>query len=140
MVGSCGAAPVSPSPRPLRDRRESQAAVAVIAPTTRFCAPGHNNYGVPHPIQINKADLGYSLNRSCPAQRVGLGRSDLAELNQRPGPMTFSYRSCSTYVNSPEADIACSTTAELSPLVTRRLPGLGRRPEPLRRRISKVPV
>jgi RNA-directed DNA polymerase len=47
--------------------------------------------------------VGYSLNRSCPAQRVGLGRSDLAELNQRPGPMTFSYRSCSTYVNSPEA-------------------------------------
>jgi transposase len=24
-----------------------------------------------------------------------------AELNQRPGPMTFSYRSCSAYVNSP---------------------------------------
>ena len=47
--------------------------------------------------------LGYLLNRSCPAQRVGLGRSDLAELNQRPGPMTFSYRSCSTYVNSPDA-------------------------------------
>jgi NADPH:quinone reductase-like Zn-dependent oxidoreductase len=45
--------------------------------------------------------LGYLLNRSCPAQRVALGRSDLAELNQRPGPMTFSYRSCSTYVNSP---------------------------------------
>jgi hypothetical protein len=54
----------------------------------------------------NKADVGYSLNRSCPAQRVALGRSDLAKLNQRPGPMTFSYRSCSTYVNSPEADIA----------------------------------
>src|SRR6266568_893288 len=47
-------------------------------------------------------NMGYSLNRSCPAQRVGLGRSDLAELNQRPGPMTFSYRSCSTYVNSPD--------------------------------------
>ena len=37
----------------------------------------------------------------CLPQRVALGRSDLAELNQRPGPMTFSYRSCSTYVNSP---------------------------------------
>src|ERR1700758_2229294 len=46
--------------------------------------------------------LGYSLNRSCPAQRVALGGSDLAELSQRPGPMTFSYRSCSTYVNSPD--------------------------------------
>ncbi len=59
----------------------------------------------------HKADVGYSLNRSCPAQRVGLGRSDLAELNQRPGPMTFSYRSCSTYVNSPEADIARGASA-----------------------------
>jgi hypothetical protein len=27
-----------------------------------------------------------------------------AELNQRPGPMTFSYRSCSAYVNSPDVD------------------------------------
>src|SRR5436309_13182222 len=50
--------------------------------------------------------VGYSLNRSCPAQRVGLGRSDLAELNQRPGPMTFSYRSRSTYVNSPDIQIS----------------------------------
>jgi hypothetical protein len=46
--------------------------------------------------------MGYSLNRSCPAQRVAPGRCDLAELNQRPGLMTFSYRSCSTYVNSPD--------------------------------------
>ena len=46
--------------------------------------------------------LGYSLNRSCPAQSVALGRSDLAELHSRPGPMTFSYRSCSAYVNSPD--------------------------------------
>src|SRR5215472_17497152 len=49
--------------------------------------------------------LGYLLNRSCPAQRVALGRSDLAELKQPPGPMTFSYRSCSTYVNSPDRTI-----------------------------------
>ncbi len=37
-----------------------------------------------------------------------------AELNQRPGPMTFSYRSCSTYVNSPEADIARGASASQS--------------------------
>jgi len=50
--------------------------------------------------------LGYLLNRSCPAQRVALGGSDLAELNQRPGPMTFSHRSCSTYVNSPDGPLS----------------------------------
>jgi RNA-directed DNA polymerase len=50
----------------------------------------------------HKPPVGYSLNRSCPAQRVALGRSDLAELNARPGPMTFSYRSWSAYVNNPE--------------------------------------
>src|SRR6516225_10166285 len=55
------------------------------------------------PTPTHKAYEGYSLNRSCPAQSVALGRSDLAELNPRPGPMTFSYRSCSAYVNSPEA-------------------------------------
>ena len=53
------------------------------------------------------AILGYLLNRSCPAQRVALGGSDLAELNQRPGPMTFSHRSCSTYVNSPDGPLSC---------------------------------
>lgn len=34
--------------RPLR----GQAAIAAMAPTTRFCAPGPNNYGVADPIQI----------------------------------------------------------------------------------------
>jgi hypothetical protein len=34
---------------------------------------------------------GYSRDRGCPAQRVALGRSDLAGLNPRPGLMTFSY-------------------------------------------------
>jgi len=61
--------------------------------------------------RIEKLALGYSLNRSCPAQRVGLGRSDLAELNQRPGPMTFSNRSCSTYVNSPDTCLCTAATA-----------------------------
>jgi hypothetical protein len=50
------------------------------------------------PADMVMPPLGYLLNRSCPAQRVGLGRSDLAELNQRPGLMMFSYRNCSTYV------------------------------------------
>ena len=37
------------------------------------------------------------------------------------------------------ADIACRTTAELSPSVTRRLSGLRRRSEPLRRRHRLLP-
>src|ERR1700730_7124501 len=37
------------------------------------------------------------------------------------------------------ADIACRTTAELSPSVTRRLSGLRRRPEPLRRCHRRLP-
>jgi hypothetical protein len=68
----------------------------------------------------NNRRVGYSLNRSCPAQRVGLGRSDLAELNQRPGPMTFSYRSCSTYVNSPDRRYASATGCRHSPILTLR--------------------
>src|SRR5690349_4541005 len=50
--------------------------------------------------------MGYSLNRSCPAQSVALERSDPAELNQRPGPMAFSYPSCSAYVNSPDGPLS----------------------------------
>lgn len=49
-------------------------------------------------------DVGYSLDRTCPAQSLALGRSDLRELNSRPAPMTFSYRSWSAYVNSPVKD------------------------------------
>src|SRR6266568_8988274 len=66
--------------------------------------------------------VGYSLNRSCPAQRVALGRSDLAELNQRPGPITFSYRSCSTYVNSPDRSYV-SALAWLNPTAAAHLTG-----------------
>src|SRR5690348_7484623 len=32
-----------------------------------------------------------------PSSEACLGRSDLGELNPRPAPMTFSYRSCSAY-------------------------------------------
>jgi hypothetical protein len=74
------------------------------SPKSQFCVTSAIMVG--HARVCNKADLGYSFNRTSPAQRVALGRSDLTELNQRPGPMTFSYRSCSTYMNSPEADIA----------------------------------
>ena len=42
------------------------------------------------PALLISGTLGYLLNRSCSAQRVALGGSDLAELNQRPGPMTFN--------------------------------------------------
>jgi hypothetical protein len=45
--------------------------------------------------------VGYSLNRTCPAQKLALRRSDLGELNPRPAPMTFSYRSWSAHVNIP---------------------------------------
>jgi hypothetical protein len=63
--------------------------------------------------------LGYLLNRSCPAQRVALGRSDLAELKQPPGPMTFSYRSCSTYVNSPDGPLSLTAAISFVPLARR---------------------
>ena len=48
--------------RPLR----GQAAIAAAAPTTRFCGPGLNNYGVADPIQaalgaITAGPLGYLL-------------------------------------------------------------------------------
>ncbi len=62
----------------------------------------------------DKAKVGYSRNRTCPAQRLALGRSDLAELNPRPAPMTFSYRSWSAYVNSPEAYVN-SPEAKIGP-------------------------
>lgn len=39
-----------------------QAAIAAIAPTTRLCAPGLNNYGVADPIQI-----GGTVRVTCPA-------------------------------------------------------------------------
>ena len=37
-----------------------------------------------------------------PSSEACPGRSYLGELSPRPAPMTFSYRSCSAYVNSPE--------------------------------------
>jgi NAD(P)-dependent dehydrogenase (short-subunit alcohol dehydrogenase family) len=49
----------------------------------------------------NKADWGYPSDRTCPAQRLALGRSDPGELNLRPAPMTFRYRSWSAYVDTP---------------------------------------
>jgi hypothetical protein len=47
-------------------------------------------------------------------------------LNQRPGLMTFSYRSCSTYVNSPDLRYRATsaTTARCHLCVT--LSGCGR--------------
>ena len=42
-----------------------------------------------------------------PSSEACLGRSDLGELNPRPAPMTFSYRSCSAYMNSPDARCSC---------------------------------
>ena len=78
---------IMPQPQPaVAPARSSPRTQAAISPprTPGLCAAG------------------YSLNRSCPAQRVAPGRVLSGELNQRPGQMTFSYRSCSTYVNSPE--------------------------------------
>src|SRR6266571_2690281 len=73
------------------------------AQITRLCRPRMTapvNTGLRH-----KADLGYSFNRS--AQLRGLPWK---------GPiwrveLTTSSRSCSTYMNSPEADIARGASA-----------------------------
>src|SRR6266478_3819871 len=60
-----------------------------------------------------------------PSSEACPGRSYLGELSPRPAPMTFSYRSCSAYVNSPDGGYRVSATAGLLPSVTkRRDPGL----------------
>ena len=68
-------------------------------PPGRWWGPGARTLGLT--IRPDSLAVGYSLNRSCPAQSVALGSPIFAELKQQRGPMTFSYRSCSAYVNSP---------------------------------------
>src|SRR5690348_15722199 len=94
-------------------------------PTIVMKAPMRHRLGA---ATLRTTCLGYLLNRSCPAQRVALGGSDLAELNQRPGPMTFSYRSCSTYVNSPVGPYGVASSARSEALTCQAQPGNGRRP------------
>ena len=75
----------------------------------------------------HKASEGYSSDRTCPAQRLAPGEADLGELDPRPAPMTFRYRSWSAHVNSPEAsyaDIAVMPTLRRKPTAGR---GCGRK-------------
>jgi hypothetical protein len=51
--------------RPLR----GQPAIAATAPTTRFCAPGLNNYGVTDPIQIGGSGVRCADRRGRPTDR-----------------------------------------------------------------------
>ena len=73
----------------------------------------------PEPPRSIKADEGYSSDRTSPAQRLALGRSNLGKLSPRPAPMTFCHRTWSAYVNSPEADIARHISGWPLPSVTR---------------------
>ena len=57
-------------------------------------------------LPLDKASV--KIRTGPPSSEACLGRSYLGELSPRPAPMTFSYRSCSAYVNSPEAGITCS--------------------------------
>src|SRR5262249_11915000 len=79
-------------------------------------SPGNSGKAIAGPSPGARAPrfraVGYSLNRSCPAQRVALGRSDLAESNPRSGPITFSYRSWSAYVNIPVRALAAARSAK----------------------------
>lgn len=54
----------------------------------------------------------WGIHLTGPAQLRGLrwGRSDQGKLNPRPAPMTFSYRSWSAHVNSPDSGYAVPVT------------------------------
>jgi len=81
------------------------------APAWRTRRPEtHDLHEGTHPavIVISHALIGRGIHLTgVPSSEACLGRSDLGELNPRPAPMTFSYRSCSAYMNSPDRQGGC---------------------------------